>query len=92
VNAAIRERFSGMLVGFKLEAGADDTTLLARARKRLSEGRLDLIVANRLEEVAAGTTRWHIVEASGDPIVVAGGKDEASRALAGVLVDRLKRA
>ncbi len=91
VNAAIRERFSGLLVGFKLEAGADDTTLVARARNRMSEGRLDLIVANRLEEVTAGTTRWHIVEASGDPVVVAGGKDEASRALAGILADRLKR-
>jgi len=91
VNAAIRERFSGVLVGFKLEAGVDDATLVARARKRLADGRLDVVVANRLEEVKAGTTRWHIVGATGEPLVVAGGKEEAARALAAALAERLQR-
>jgi phosphopantothenoylcysteine decarboxylase/phosphopantothenate--cysteine ligase len=92
VNAAIRERFSGLLVGFKLEVGGDDGALVSRARKRMADGRLDLTVANRLEDVAAGHTRWHILPPQGDPVVVEGGKDEAARALVQAVVQRLLRA
>lgn len=89
VNAAIRERFTGVLVGFKLEAGADDPTVVMQARKRMAEGRLDLTVANRLEDVAPGTTRWQILGPKGDPAVVAGTKAEAARALAAAVAARL---
>ena len=86
------ERFAGLLVGFKLEAGMSDEALVAQARKRLAEGRLDMTVANRLEDVTAGATRWHVLTARGEAALVEGSKAQAARALALAVSDRIGRA
>jgi phosphopantothenoylcysteine decarboxylase/phosphopantothenate--cysteine ligase len=48
---ALREHFQGPLVAFKAEAGADDKTLLAKARALQQRVGAALVVANSLERV-----------------------------------------
>jgi phosphopantothenoylcysteine decarboxylase/phosphopantothenate--cysteine ligase len=90
VLAAIRERFSGLLVGFKLESGVDPAALVQRARKRQAEQRLDIMVANRLEDVSTGKTHWHILDSDGRTEEVSGSKSEAAERLAAIVARRLR--
>jgi phosphopantothenoylcysteine decarboxylase/phosphopantothenate--cysteine ligase len=90
VLSAIRERFGGVLVGFKLEVGGDDGNLVSRARKRMSENKLDIVVANRLEDLDAGRTRWLILAGETGPVEVAGSKAEAAERLAMVVSAALR--
>jgi len=90
VLAAIRERFGGMLVGFKLETGVDAEAVVAKARKRQAEHRLEVIVANRLEDVSSQRTHWRILEGERAPVEVAGSKAQAAEALAEVIARRLE--
>jgi phosphopantothenoylcysteine decarboxylase/phosphopantothenate--cysteine ligase len=46
---------SAVLVGFALETGSDDE-ILAYARKKLTEKKVDLVVANRADESLGRTT------------------------------------
>jgi phosphopantothenoylcysteine decarboxylase / phosphopantothenate---cysteine ligase len=92
VLAAIRERFSGLLVGFKLEAGVDAGGLVQRARKRQAEHRLDIVVANMLEDVSAGRTHWRILDGEREVEEVEGSKAEAAERLAHLVAARLKKA
>ncbi|MBI0582655.1 MAG: bifunctional phosphopantothenoylcysteine decarboxylase/phosphopantothenate--cysteine ligase CoaBC [Methanomassiliicoccus sp.] len=52
------------LVGFKAEIGVSAPQLVRRARARLEEYGLDLIVANDLRDVSAGRTRAVLVTSS----------------------------
>jgi phosphopantothenoylcysteine synthetase/decarboxylase len=90
VLAAVRERFGGLLVGFKLESGVEPAALIQRARKRQADQRLDIIVANRLEDVSAGKTHWHIVDGERAVEEAAGTKAEAAAKLAELLARRLR--
>lgn len=90
VLSAVRERFGGLLVGFKLESGVEPAALVQRARKRQADHRLDIIVANRLEDVSAGKTHWHIVEGERAVEEAAGTKAEAAAKLAELLARRLR--
>jgi phosphopantothenoylcysteine decarboxylase/phosphopantothenate--cysteine ligase len=92
VLAAIRERFGGLLVGFKLESGVDGPGLVQKAKKRQAEHRLDIVVANLLEEVSAGRTHWRILDGDREVEEVAGSKAEAADRLAQLIAARLKRA
>ena len=92
VLAAIRERFAGVLVGFKLESGGDHEGLVQKARKRQAEHRLDIVVANRLEDVSSGRTHWRILDGEREVEEVAGSKAEAAERLAEVIAARLKKA
>lgn len=47
----IRKNFKGILVGFKLETKISEKELIEKAYKKLKESKLDLIVANKLEDV-----------------------------------------
>lgn len=49
-----------VVVGFKAEL-ADDKKLIEKAKKRLKESGLDMIVANNLADVREETTRAHII-------------------------------
>ena len=90
VLGAIRERFGGLLVGFKLEADVESEALVQRARKRQGEQRLDIMVANRLEDVSAGRTSWQILEGEGEPTRVQGTKAEAAERLAERIAGKLQ--
>ena len=56
---------SRFLVGFKAEVGRSEDELLLRARRRLEEHGLDLIVANDLRDVSKGTTAAFILRPDG---------------------------
>jgi len=64
VLPALRPR-ARVLVGFKAETGVPGDELIKRARSRLDEHRLDLIVANDLADVREGATAASLVSADG---------------------------
>jgi len=71
---------SKMLVGFKAESGVTESALLSKATKRLSDGKLDLVVANDLRDVTAGKTKAFIVGAK-KKRTIDGKKTELAEAL-----------
>jgi phosphopantothenoylcysteine decarboxylase/phosphopantothenate--cysteine ligase len=89
VLSAIRERFSGLLVGFKLEAGADAAALVQKARKRQAEHRMEIVVANLLEDVSAGRTHWRIIDGDREVEEIDGSKAQAAQRLAEIIAKRL---
>lgn len=78
---------SKVVVGFKLESGVDEEELVERARRRAKENSLDLVVANRLEDVRDEDSVAHLVDADGNSIVVQGSREELARAV----LDRLAK-
>ncbi len=65
-----------VLVGFKAEASLPKDELLRRARQRMDEHCLDLIVANDLDDVAAGTTTAFLLRPDGPANRYEGSKKE----------------
>ena len=53
----LRQKYKGKIVGFKAEYGISRGELVSRARKRMSEYSLDMIVANDLKNVRPGFTK-----------------------------------
>ena len=74
----LREKYKGVIVGFKAEYGVSKKDLVSRAKKRMSEYSLDMIVANDLKDVKAGHTKVIVIrgrketEMEGDKLEVAG--------------------
>ncbi len=74
----LREKYKGVLVGFKAEYGVSKDELIERARRRMSEYSLDMVVANDLKDVRAGYTKVIVIrgrkktEIEGDKLEVAG--------------------
>ena len=74
----LREKYKGVIVGFKAEYGVSKNDLISRAKKRMSEYSLDMIVANDLKDVKAGHTKVIVIkgrketEMEGDKLEVAG--------------------
>lgn len=81
ILAAIRERYEGVLVGFKLESGVTRAELAKRAKARLKAHGLDLIVANDLAKVTADKTSIVIVDKRGRTKAYAGTKAGAAEAV-----------
>lgn len=65
VLPALRSR-TRALVGFKAEIDVPSSELVARAKTRLEEYGLDLIVANDLRDVGPGRTRAVLITATGE--------------------------
>ncbi len=65
ILAAIRTGSDCVLVGFKLESGVSNAELVRRAKARLKEHKLDLIVANDLAKVQGSETSIAIVDKKG---------------------------
>jgi phosphopantothenoylcysteine decarboxylase/phosphopantothenate--cysteine ligase len=75
-----------VLVGFKAEVGISEAELVRRAKVRMDEYRLDLMVANDLNNVAPARTKAVIITAAGGQTKFNGGKRElADRVLDEVL-------
>ncbi len=74
----LREKYKGVLVGFKAEYGVSKDELIERARRRMSEYSLDMVVANDLKDVRVGYTKVIVIrgrketEIEGDKLEVAG--------------------
>lgn len=86
VLPTIRQKAS-KVVGFKAEVGVSEKELVRRARGRLDEHGLDLIVANDLRNVAPGRTRAFLVRKDGGEVPFEGSKRE----LADVILDEVLR-
>jgi phosphopantothenoylcysteine synthetase/decarboxylase len=70
-----------VLVGFALETGADDA-VVAYARKKLHEKRVDLVVANRADEALGGeSSRVAFVSEAGASWLPKAEKTQLSRAI-----------
>lgn len=65
VLPALRSRTKA-LVGYKAEVGVPRAELVKRARSRLNEHELDIIVANDLRDVEAGSTKAVIITSDSD--------------------------
>lgn len=61
ILAILRKLKNAKLVGFKAETGITQRELEARARKRMKDHGLDMIIANLLEEVGPDSTRALII-------------------------------
>jgi phosphopantothenoylcysteine decarboxylase/phosphopantothenate--cysteine ligase len=82
VLPALRKKAT-VLVGFKAEVGMADAELVRRAKKRLEEYGLDIIVANDLNDVGPTNTAAIIIPSKGKPSKFSGSK----RALADRILD-----
>lgn len=53
----LRDKYKGKIIGFKAEYGISRNELVSRAKKRMAEYSLDMIVANDLRDVKPGFTK-----------------------------------
>jgi phosphopantothenoylcysteine decarboxylase/phosphopantothenate--cysteine ligase len=87
VLPALRPR-TKVLVGFKAEADVTEAKLVLKARARLNEYGLDMIVANDLGNVGAGRTKAVLITSTGKKWKFTGSKAE----LADLLLDEVVKA
>jgi phosphopantothenoylcysteine decarboxylase/phosphopantothenate--cysteine ligase len=74
----LRERYKGKIVGFKAEYGVSRRELISKAKERMAEYSLDMIVANDLKDVRPGYTKVVVVGPMGE-IDLEGDKIEVAR-------------
>ena len=67
----------GTIVGFKAQSGAEDKQLVEEAVELINRAGCSFAIANRIEEVKAGTTRILIVEGDGSAKEILGSKAKA---------------
>ncbi len=60
----LRAKYKGKIVGFKAEYGVSRNELISRARKRMAEYSLDMVVANDLKNVKPGLTKVVVIKGS----------------------------
>ena len=88
---SIKKRDPGIcLIGFKLETGIDDESLVKRAEDLHNRSGADLVVANRIEEVSATRHRASLVSWPGGKRSVVGPLDDRG-AIAMGIVDWLQQ-
>lgn len=78
----------GFLIGFKAESGVGKDELARRATERLRKARLDMIVANDLEDVTPTETKVLIITKDGRSAEASGTK----RGVAEAILDEVPRA
>mgnify|MGYP005834188273 CR=1 FL=1 len=84
VLPAVRKK-AGVVVGFKAEVGVSEQELVRRARVRLEEHRLDMIVANDFTDVREGVTKAILVTAESEVPFEGSKSDLSDRVLDEVL-------
>jgi phosphopantothenoylcysteine decarboxylase/phosphopantothenate--cysteine ligase len=72
---------TSIIVGFKAETGIPMKELEKRARARMEEYDLDLMVANLLEDVKSETTTALLLSPGKKPVQFKGRKTELARAI-----------
>lgn len=77
----IREDSDCYLVGFKAEVNIDADELVSRARTRLTESGLDMIVANDISETTLNENHVFIVAKDDNTIEFSGRKEEMAEAI-----------
>jgi phosphopantothenoylcysteine decarboxylase/phosphopantothenate--cysteine ligase len=69
-------------VGFKLESGVSEKELLRRAQDALKSQKVDLLVANRLEDVSAESHRAYLLTHGSSGVLKLSSREEIAQALA----------
>jgi phosphopantothenoylcysteine synthetase/decarboxylase len=72
---------TGIIIGFKAETGVTMKELEKRARARMAEHDIDLIVANRLEDVKPDSTTALLLMPGKKAVQFKGRKTELARAI-----------
>ncbi len=85
----LREKYDGFLVGFKAESGIDYDELLRRARERMRAYRLDMVVANLIEDVSEESTRAFIITGDEYYEEYAGSKEGLAKRIMEIVVDSI---
>ena len=84
ILSILRKQKKAKLVGFKAETGISIKELESRAKKRMKEHGLNMIVANLLEDVMPDTTKSLIITKS-DTIKFVGEKIELANTILGII-------
>jgi len=85
----LRKKYRGILVGFKAEAGIDEEELVRRARSRMKEYALNIMVANLVEDVKMDYTKAAIIFDDEDIEKFKGRKDMLAKRIVELLVECL---
>jgi len=85
----LREKYKGFLIGFKAESGISREELIKRAKERMEEYGLDMIVANLIEEVGRDYTKAIIIFSDGEFEEFAGKKEELAKKIVEIMAESL---
>ncbi len=85
----LRKKYQGFLVGFKAESKVSYETLIRRARERMKEYGLDMIIANLIEDVKRDTSKAVIIFSDEDFEKVEGTKEQIAKRIVEIMVDSL---
>jgi len=85
----LRDRYKGFLVGFKAESNISRDELIRRARERMKEYELDIIVANLIEDVKENDTKAIIIFSDEEIEEFSGRKEDLARRIVEIMVDSL---
>ncbi len=85
----LRKRFEGFLVGFKAESGISREELIKRARQRMKEYSLDMIVANLLEDVKEDRTKAIVIFSDEDMEEFEGPKERLANRIVELMAESI---
>ncbi len=85
----LREKYDGFLIGFKAESQISKEELIRRARERMREYNLDMIVANLIEDVKRDTTKAIIIFNDEEYEEFSGKKEELAKGIVEIMAESL---
>ncbi len=84
----LRKVYDGFLIGFKAESGISEEELIRRARERMKEYSLDMVIANLLEDVDRESTKAIIIF-DDDMEKVEGKKEKVAKRIVEIMAESL---
>ena len=85
----LREEYKGVLIGFKAESQISKEELIRRAKERMEEYNLDMIVANLIEDVDKDSTKAIIIFSDGELEEFAGKKEKLAKRIVEIMAESL---
>jgi len=82
----LRTNKKAFIVGFKAETGIGKADLMKRAKKRMDETGIDLIVANLLEDVGRDKTKAVLILSDGKSVDFKGSKTELAESIFNIVL------
>ncbi len=85
----LRREYKGFLIGFKAESKISKEELIRRAKERMEEYELDMIVANLIEDVDRDSTKAIIIFSDGEFEEFAGKKEGLAKRIVEIMAESL---
>ncbi len=85
----LREEYNGFLIGFKAESGISKEELIRRAKERMEEYNLDMIIANLIEDVDRDSTKAIIIFSDGEFEEFSGKKEGLAKRIVEIMAESL---